>query len=230
MNSTMLRQRARKNLKETWAVSIGVAALAFLLGGLMTGNTFLPNIDSNTEITVLQKLHALLEEGIRVGNMTFGFRSGLLGLVGFLLGGTIQLGYARFLLRQHDGESLDWHDLFSQFDRFGQGFAQAFLRDLYCFLWGLLLIIPGIIKWFSYAMTPYIMAEETELTASEAIEKSRLMMEGHKWELFVLHLSFIGWTILASLPLNLGHLVLNPYRNAADAAFYRELKKQHPYL
>ena len=56
------------------------------------------------------------------------------------------------------------------------------------------------------------------------------MMDGHKWELFVLHLSFIGWSILAAIPLNLGHLILNPYRNAADAAFYRELKKQHPYL
>ena len=230
MNASMLRQRARENLRENWAVSIGVAALAFLLGGLMGGNTFIPNIDSNTEIAFLQKLNLLLEEGIRIGNMTFGLRSGLLGLAGFILGGVIQLGYARFLLKQHDGEPLDWHDLFSQFDRFGQGFAQAFLRNLYTFLWGLLLVIPGIIKGLSYAMTPYIMAEEPELTASEAIQKSMLMMDGHKWELFVLHLSFIGWSILAAIPLNLGHLILNPYRNAADAAFYRELKKQHPYL
>lgn len=229
MNTSMLRQRARENLRGNWAVSIGVAALTFLLGGLMDSYTFIPEIDSNTKIEFLQKLHFLMEEGIRIGNMTFGFRSGLLGLVGFILGGTIQLGYARFLLKQHDGESLDWHDLFSQFDRFGQGFAQAFLRELYCFLWGLLLIIPGIIKSLSYSMTPYIMAEEPELTASEAIAKSAFIMEGHKWDLFILKFSFIGWSILSALTLNIGNLMLNPYRHAAEAAFYRELKYNQPY-
>ena len=230
MNSSMLRQRARANLQNNWAISIAVAALAFLLGGLMVGSTFIPNIDATAEIKSLRNLNVLLEEGIRIGNMTIGLRSGIFSLVGFILGGTVQLGYARFLLNQHDGKPLDWHDLFSQFDRFGQGFAQSFLRALYTFLWGLLFIIPGIVKELSYSMTPYIMAEEPELTASEAIEKSMLMMEGHKWELFVLYLSFIGWSILASIPFNLGNLILNPYKNAAEAAFYRELKQNHPYL
>lgn len=230
MNASMLRQRARENLRNHWAISIGVAALACLLGGLQIGSTFIPSVDHTTEIMFLQKLNTLLEEGIRIGNMTFGLRSGLMGLVAWILGGTVQLGYARFLLKQHDAEPLDWHDLFSQFHRFGQGFAQAFLRDLYSLLWGLLLVIPGIVKSLSYAMTPYIMAEEPELTASEAIEKSMAMMDGHKWELFLLHLSFIGWTILAAISLNLGHLILNPYVNAAEAAFYRELKRNQTAL
>lgn len=230
MTASDFRQRARENLVGSWGASIAVAALAFLLGGILTGSTFIPSIDSNTEIEFLQKLDFLMEKGIRIGNMTIGLRSGIMGLVGFLIGGVIQLGYTRFLLKQYDGENPDWHDLFSQFDRFGQGFAQAFLRNLYTTLWGLLLIVPGIIKELSYSMTPYIMIEEPELSASEAIQKSILMMDGHKWELFLLRLSFIGWTILASIPLNLGHLILNPYRNAAEAAFYQELKKNHPYL
>lgn len=230
MTASDFRQRARENLAGNWAVSIAVAALAFLLGGILTGSTFIPSIDSNTNIEFLQKLDFLMEKGIRIGNMTIGLRSGIMGLVGFLIGGVIQLGYTRFLLKQYDGENPDWHDLFSQFDRFGQGFAQAFLRNLYTTLWGLLLIVPGIIKELSYSMTPYIMIEEPELSASEAIQKSILMMDGHKWELFLLRLSFIGWTILASIPLNLGHLLLNPYRNSAETAFYRNLKRQHPYL
>lgn len=230
MDTRIFRYRARENLRGKWAVSIGAAALAFLLGGLLTGTSFIPSIDSNTEIVFLRKLNLLLEEGIRIGPVTIGLKSGLLGLVEFLIGGTIQLGYTQFLLKQHDGEESDWHDLFSQFHRFGQGFAQAFLRTLYTVLWSLLLFIPGIVKSLSYAMTPYIMSENPDLTASEAIEKSILMMDGHKWDLFVLRFSFIGWSLLSSVAFNLGHLLLNPYRNAAETAFYRELKQQHPYL
>lgn len=230
MNLSMLRERARENLRSNWGISIGVAVIAFLLGGMITGVTFFPEISADTQIGFLQKLNRFLNEGIRIGNFTFGFRSGILGFAAFLIGGVIELGYAQFLLKQHDGCELDWHDLFSQFDRFGQGFAQNFLRGLYVFLWSLLLIIPGIIKSLSYAMTPYIMAEYPELSASQAIEKSKLMMDGHKGELFLLELSFIGWSILAALTFNIGNLVLNPYKNATMTAFYRELNAKHPYL
>lgn len=231
MTANDFRQRARENLAGNWGISIAVAALAFLLGGTMTGSSFIPSIDHNIEIEFLRKLDFLMEEGIRIGNTTIGLRSGILSLMGFIVGGAVQLGYARFLLKQHDGETLDWHDLFSQFHRFGQGFSQAFLRNLYVTLWTLLFIIPGIVKSLSYSMTPYIMIEEPELSASEAIEKSMTMMDGHKWELFKLRLSFIGWNILAvGLTLNLGYLMLNPYQNAAETAFYRNLNTHHPHL
>ena len=143
-----------------------------------------------------------------------------------ILGGVIQLGYAKHLLKQHDRQDTSVSDLFSEFERFGQGFAQKFLRGLYCFLWGLLFIIPGIVKSYSYAMTPFILAEHPQLTAQEAISASKDMMEGHKWELFVLRLTFIGWNIVAALTMNIGNLVLNPYKNAAEAAFYREISRQ----
>ena len=72
-------------------------------------------------------------------------------------------------------------------------------------------------------MTPFIMADHPELTASEAIDRSKELMDGHKGDLFVLDLTFIGWDLLAAITLNIGHLVLNPYKNAAHAAFYREI-------
>lgn len=230
MNAGYFRQRARENLRGKWAVSIAVAALCWLLGGLITGSTFIPHFDTNSHLPFFQKWQQLVEQGFRIGNTTFRLRNGILGLVGFILGGTMELGHARFLLKQHDGEDPDWRELFSQFDRFGQGFTQAFLRNLYAALWTLLFIIPGIVKGLSYAMTPFIMIEEPNLSASEAIEKSTILMDGHKGELFVLHLSFLGWSLLAAISLNLGNLLLNPYKSAAEAAFYRKLKSQHPYL
>ena len=110
-----------------------------------------------------------------------------------------------------------------------QGFAQAFLRSLYTFLWMLLLIVPGIIKAISYSMTPFILAEHPNLTASQAIDLSKQMMDGHKMDLFILDLTFIGWGLLSALTLGIGALWLNPYTNAAHAAFYRQLQVENKY-
>lgn len=230
MNSSMIRARARDSLRGNWASSIAVAALAALLGALMAGAFFLPQPNPDVDPEQVQNMNRFLKELIRIGDFTIGFNSGILGIVQFILGGTVQLGFAAFLLKQHDGKERGWEDLFSQFHRFGQGFAQKFLCGLYIALWSLLLVVPGIVKALSYAMTPYIMAEQPELTAGEAIRKSMVIMDGHKWELFVLHLSFIGWDLLTALTGGLGNLVLNPYKNAAITAFYREIKQAHPYL
>ncbi len=95
--------------------------------------------------------------------------------------------------------------------------------EVYVLLWSLLLIIPGIIATYSYAMTEFILAEHPDLTASEAIAQSKEMMSGNRWRLFCLHFSFIGWDILSSLTLGIGNLWLRPYKQAANAAFYREI-------
>lgn len=94
-------------------------------------------------------------------------------------------------------------------------------------LWSLLFIIPGIIKSFSYAMTPFIIEEYPELTATEAIHRSRMMMHGHKFDLFWLLLSFIGWGILNIFTLGIGTLWLVPYMETSMAAFYGEVKNDY---
>lgn len=99
------------------------------------------------------------------------------------------------------------------------------LSTIYIFLWTLLLIIPGIIKSYSYALTPYILVEHPEMSANEAIEESMRLMDGHKFDLFYLQLSFIGWAILSILSLGLGVFWLIPYQMTAQAAFYRDIKK-----
>lgn len=98
------------------------------------------------------------------------------------------------------------------------------LSTIYIFLWILLLIIPGIIKSYSYALTPYILVEHPEMSANEAIEESMRLMDGHKFDLFYLQLSFIGWAILSILSLGLGVFWLIPYQMTAQAAFYRDIK------
>lgn len=211
-----IRRIAREHMKGSWGLSIGVAAIACLLGGLLVGTLFLPD-----EFTYRWNLSVSSATQIDI-------KYGVLGLASIVLGGVLQLGYAGFLLRQHDGQDLKLEVLFSQLDRFGTGFAQAFLRSLYTLLWSLLFIIPGIVAAYRYAMTPFILAEHPELTASQAIARSKELMMGRKFDLFLLDLSFLGWAILAALTMNLGHLFLNPYRNAAYAVFYRNITTQGP--
>ena len=102
-----------------------------------------------------------------------------------------------------------------------------FLMTIFIFLWSLLLFIPGIIKMFSYAMTPYILEEHPELSANEAIDHSRAMMKGHKFDLFWLCLSFIGWMILCFFTLGIGYLWLVPYMQTSVAGFYEDVKADY---
>ena len=121
------------------------------------------------------------------------------------------------------------------------------LRMLYTFLWSLLFVIPGIYASYGYAMTPYILAENSHYTANDAISESCRIMDGNRWRLFCLHFSFIGWELLCAVPSVIGLILaatgtiaiwlyipfvlvsgvasclLHPYMEAAQAAFYRDI-------
>ena len=115
----------------------------------------------------------------------------------------------------------------------GYGFKSGYGRvvgtmlrtDIYLILWSLLFIIPGIIKSYSYRMVPYILAEEPGLSGKEVIDRSREMMNGHKWRTFVLDLSWILWVFFGVLTLGIGLVFyVNPYMEATNAELYHALK------
>lgn len=112
--------------------------------------------------------------------------------------------------------------LFSAFNRdeFWGIFKCIFITNIKNFLWFLLLIIPGIIKAFEYSMVPYILTNNTNLTSAEAIKISRELTYGHKFDMFVLILSFIGWYLLGSLFFGIGVFFVNPYYEATKARLY----------
>ena len=101
------------------------------------------------------------------------------------------------------------------------------LMTIYTILWSLLLIVPGIIKSLSYALTPYIVAEKPELSANESIELSMKMMDGHKMDLFLIILGFLGLAVLSIFTLCIGYLWLAPYMYAKMAAFYEDVKAEY---
>ena len=117
-------------------------------------------------------------------------------------------------------------ELFQHFNKFWASFKVTFFMGLFTMLWSLLLYIPGIIKGLSYSMSMYILAENPDMPALEAIDRSKKMMDGHKMELFVLMLSFIGWYLLCMVTFGIAAIYVVPYMSATLANFYNNIKGQ----
>ena len=151
----------------------------------------------------------------------------LIGLVLFILALPLTWGYQTLFLGAVRGGEATAKDLFEGYNKelFSRVLTTTLLYYVYVFLWSLLLLIPGCIKSYSYAMTPYILKDNPEMKNNAAIEESMRMMDGHKLELFLLDLSFIGWAILSILTCCIGFLWLVPYMNMARVNFYEDLKK-----
>lgn len=115
-------------------------------------------------------------------------------------------------------------DAFSGFDDFWSAFKVNFLVGLFTFLWSLLFVIPGIVKSFSYSMSLYILAENKGKPALECIAESKEMTNGHKMDLFVLALSFIGWGLLVVITLGIASIWVVPYMSATYANVYKSFK------
>lgn len=113
--------------------------------------------------------------------------------------------------------------LFAGFQKMGDAIVLTLLITIFTFLWSLLFVIPGIIKGISYSQSYFILAENPDMTASEALNESKRIMDGHKWEYFVLQLSFLGWTILASLTFGILFIWLVPYMECTLVNYYHKL-------
>ena len=151
----------------------------------------------------------------------------LIGIVLFILALPLTWGYQTLFLGAVRGGDATAKDMFEGYNKelFSRVLTTTLLYYVYVFLWSLLLLIPGCIKSYSYAMTPYILKDNPEMKNNAAIEESMRMMDGHKLELFMLDLSFIGWAILSILTCCIGFLWLAPYMNMARVNFYEDLKK-----
>ncbi|MCO6461603.1 MAG: DUF975 family protein [Saprospiraceae bacterium] len=144
-----------------------------------------------------------------------------------LISGPLLLGAAIFTLNLSRKYPIEFSQLFDGFNRFGTALGAHLLSLIYIFLWSLLLIIPGIIAALSYSMTFFIIADNPTISADEAITTSKEMMNGHKMDLLILYLSFIGWFILCFFTFFIGLLWLIPYMQVTIANFYDEVRKEY---
>lgn len=162
-----------------------------------------------------------------LGNLLVGTAEGSeVAGVGIVLGGPLTYGVTNYSLKVVRKEDSNTGDLFKGFSSiFGKSIGLFVLEFVYLLLWTLLFFIPGIIKSYSYSMSFYLLRDNPELDSEEAITRSRKLMKGHKWELFVFDLSFIGWIILSMLTLGiLALFFVGPWMTLAHAKFYDSIK------
>ncbi|MBR5047978.1 MAG: DUF975 family protein [Eubacterium sp.] len=86
----------------------------------------------------------------------------------------------------------------------------------------ILLLIPGIITYYNYAMAPFLLEENRTMTAEEALRMSKVKMKGHRWEFFCLRMSFLGWKLLGLVTLGIAFFWINPYRYLSETVFFNE--------
>jgi uncharacterized membrane protein len=146
------------------------------------------------------------------------------GLLSLIIGGPMAVGIAIFSLSLSRNQDAEIGQIFKGFLNFGTALGAYLLMVLFVFLWSLLLVIPGIIAALSYSMTFYILADDPSIGAKQALDKSKMMMNGYKWKYFCLLFRFFGWFILCILTCGVGFLWLIPYINISTAKFYDDVK------
>lgn len=143
-----------------------------------------------------------------------------------LLTGPLSVGLSLIfmkLVRNHPEVELG--DMFYSFSqRFSKDFLLGLMISIFTTLWSLLFIIPGIVKSYAYSMAYYVSLDHPDWGWKECMDESIRITQGHKGELFVLDLSFIGWYIVGSLCLGVGMLWVVPYHMTAKASYYEALK------
>ncbi len=223
MDLSVLRSRARQALSGHWGSAVLVTLLAGLLGGIGTSGfsgssgTF----DLETWQTLLNQYPAV-ERAWRIFQMALPFLTVYVIIV-FLIGGMIQLGYCQYCVKLSLGVDGGVSELFAHKNIIWKALGLQVVTSIKVFLWAMLFLIPGIVAAYRYAMAPYLMAEYPDMGITEAIERSKELMDGHKMDLFLLHLSFIGWVFLCMFTLGIGLLWVNPYMNVSEAEFYLQI-------
>lgn len=206
-------------LRGNWAPAV-VATIVYLAISLFVYYAIDPNDNTISKLIPSLAFFKGASAGLKAS------MGGLSFLLVIFLVLPLAMGYANSMRVYYEARNTDaTSNMFSfAFTNYTHVLVTGLLMTIKIVLWTLLLVVPGIIKAFAYAMTPYILVEHPEYSASQAIAKSEEMMKGHKVELFWLELSFIGWYILSILTLGIGFLWLEPYVQCAVAAFYNDLK------
>lgn len=210
-----LKNDAKQTLRGHWGWAVLVCLINMLIVGILSGcghrvDEIYMNYEGNA--LYMQFLSPL---------------GSILAWIGDFIALSLVISFLK--LRDKDKVAKPYISAFSVFteNRFGPECINFIMTTIFTFLWTLLFIIPGIIKSYSYAMTPYIVKDMVaggkEVSATDGINASRELMDGHKMDLFIFDLSFLGWFILGSIPAGIGLFWVVPYYQTAKANFYRNL-------
>lgn len=228
-----LKEKGKAAFKGNYWKSVLVGLVVMMLGGT---TTYSIKESSNSLVSMEAQLNTLASQtGISLGTL-IGMILGIIG-VSMVLGlvltvflrNPLLVGAKRFFLKNAE-QPAHLKELCYAFQgsHYMKILVARFLADLFIFLWSLLLIIPGIIKYYQYYLVSYILADDPDMPVMDALRMSKEMMQGQKWNVFVLDLSFIGWNILGVITFGILNIFyVTPYIEATGAELYRTLKQQY---
>lgn len=227
LKSKELRVKAWESLKGKYWMAFLVVIVAGLLSSI--GNSFVTfgqnlsgvlGLVDPAELDSTMAIGALVLSGVVI-------ISAIIGLIlNIFVTSPMTVGLCNYFIKNTNSKPA-FKDVFSGFKvKYGRNIGTLLLVGIKIVLWTILFIIPGIIKTYEYAMVPYILADDENISGKDAFKKSKEMMMGNKWRLFKLEFSFIGWFVLCVLTCGIGTLFLLPYVNAASAEFYAEIKNK----
>lgn len=230
-----LKERAKEGLRKYYWYGLLVVFVAGILGagGLLDINISLKggtsSIKAETELSRLfddpyMNLSAFL---LIMSVIVFLWLAAI--CISTFLSNVVAVGKCRyFTISTLTQQNAGFEELFGCFKkgRYWNVVKVQFFRGLYEFLWGLLFVIPGIIKHYEYYMVPYLLAEYPDMDRQEVFRLSKRMMDGNKFAVWVLELSFFGWELLGILFCCIGTLFVRPYIEATYAELYLKLREQ----
>ena len=215
MSFRPIKRAAKEQFKDNYWASVIVCLLATILS------------NGVTLVASYRMTNQYLDERMFTEPVVteFSFPSFLLMI---FVGNILTVSVAHFMLL--NGRQEDNPEIAELFYAFKSNYTNVLfimlVRYICIFLWSLLFIIPGIIKSMEYAMIPYILAENPNISRQEAFEQTKKLMDGHKLELFCLTISFIWWIILSVLTAGLvGYFWTSPYMEQTYANYYLALKE-----
>lgn len=229
-NRAELKAHAKECLRQYYWMALLVSVIASLFG-VGQGYSFNFNVSSQNSVRTgqydqdmdhlvyLTFILIVLIAIIVIGLIIIIFRA--------FVSSVVEVGLCSYFIESRKTKiDAGFHQLFYGFGcgHYLNIVKSMFMKNLFIFGWTLLFVIPGIIKSYEYAMVPYLLAEQPDLHYKAALKKSRDMMDGHKFELFILQLSFIGWKLLGMLLCCVGVVFVLPYENATYTEYFIELK------
>ena len=236
INRVELKQRSISLLRSARPsvilVALAYTALSFLMyllsNRLMGINFTQADMDRYMQLVSEGNLDYAL---ILLEDMVPPVSSGVIDMLLQILRSIVGAGFILFLLNTIRGAGACLGNLLDGFGFFLKIIGLTILEYIFITLWSLLLIFPGFIAAYRYSMAIYLLVDDPSRSPLECIRLSKEMMKGHKWELFVLDLSFIGWGFLAMLPL-VGYAVqvwTVPYISMTKALYYEKLSGRDIY-
>ena len=228
-SSSDIKMTARERLKGNWTIAIIISVIVAVLSRIGTA------IQEGVTISYyFTEVYPVILEGRLMEAMEMTsyyappFWTDGIVMLNTLLIVPLTTGVAFVFLNMMRGIKPQVKDAFSKYSIFGKCILTDIYTSVIIALWTLLLIVPGIIAAYGYALVPYIICDDENLSVTETAILSKEMMNGHKMELFVLHLSFIGWSLLSIFTFGILEIVyVTPYRNAAIAEFYQRVKAEY---